>query len=552
MAPADESNGSPWLPPGVADGLLLDEADPWWEAPEPVEPADADTLFGPPDPASRSLAGHWTAVTWAAKELRDGSRSGFEERGLLDVQAPGPVLAAFTSDAFDEGLARLNDDELAGVIAAVRKLSSWQAGLELTAISELDRRRQASARPGSSRDQDHINTELALSLTMTERSAGALVELARGVARLSGVQTALLAGKIDRARAAVFAEELAALDIILANAIVAALVGPAARMTTAQLRAAIRRLILELFPGAMRERAARARRLARVEAWPEISGNAGLAGRELSPADVITADKRITAMARALKAAGSALTMDELRAAAFVGLLTGRDPAVTLPEGNTVSPGTDAGGPATDGPAGLWSALTGSVQLTLPLKTWLGWSDSPGEVRGYGPLPGDICRDLAKRVTGPGARWCLTLTGEDGRAAAHACARAGPGPPGAGTQEWLAGLNLAWLEHGTCGHSRQTVAYRPGRTLRHLINIRQRTCANPICRRPAEECDLDHTIPYDQGGRTCECNLAPVCRRHHRCKQAPGWQLAQSEPGYLIWTAPSGRSYPGQPDLYPI
>ncbi len=25
--------------------------------------------------------------------------------------------------------------------------------------------------------------------------------------------------------------------------------------------------------------------------------------------------------------------------------------------------------------------------------------------------------------------------------------------------------------------------------------------------RPARGCDLDHTIPWDQHGRTCECNL---------------------------------------------
>ena len=31
-----------------------------------------------------------------------------------------------------------------------------------------------------------------------------------------------------------------------------------------------------------------------------------------------------------------------------------------------------------------------------------------------------------------------------------------------------------------------------------------------------------HTIPYEHGGRTCECNLSPLCRSHHGAKQAPG------------------------------
>ena len=60
---------------------------------------------------------------------------------------------------------------------------------------------------------------------------------------------------------------------------------------------------------------------------------------------------------------------------------------------------------------------------------------------------------------------------------------------------------------------------------------------------PAIRCDEDHTLPYDQGGRTCECNLALLCRRHHRAKQARGWQLTQPEPGTMLWITPSGRGY---------
>ncbi|HEY0717463.1 MAG TPA: HNH endonuclease signature motif containing protein [Streptosporangiaceae bacterium] len=59
----------------------------------------------------------------------------------------------------------------------------------------------------------------------------------------------------------------------------------------------------------------------------------------------------------------------------------------------------------------------------------------------------------------------------------------------------------------------------------------------------ASVCDDDHTIPFDQGGRTCQCNLGPLCRRHHRVKQARGWRLEQPEPGVFTWTMPSGRVY---------
>jgi hypothetical protein len=96
---------------------------------------------------------------------------------------------------------------------------------------------------------------------------------------------------------------------------------------------------------------------------------------------------------------------------------------------------------------------------------------------------------------------------------------------------------------GCCDHALETPAYQPTPTLRHLAGIRHNTCVFPGCRRPAAQCDDDHTIPYDQGGKTCLCNLAPLCRHHHQVKQAPGWTLQQTSPGVLTWTAPSGRRY---------
>ena len=109
-----------------------------------------------------------------------------------------------------------------------------------------------------------------------------------------------------------------------------------------------------------------------------------------------------------------------------------------------------------------------------------------------------------------------------------------------------------YLQAGTCTHQREAPGYRPPPALRHLITIRQRTCAEPGCQRPAHRCDIDHTIAYGQGGRTCECNCAPLCRHAHRAKQAPGWHLDQPEPGVMIWTLPSGRTYTTRPDPYPI
>jgi hypothetical protein len=110
---------------------------------------------------------------------------------------------------------------------------------------------------------------------------------------------------------------------------------------------------------------------------------------------------------------------------------------------------------------------------------------------------------------------------------------------------------MKWFESAGCAHQRQSTAYRPPSALQHLIRVRQQTCAFPGCRRPAGQCDLDHTTPFQRGGLTCECNLAPLCRAHHQAKQAPGWHLRQLRPGVLAWTTPSGRTYTKGPTVYP-
>jgi len=196
--------------------------------------------------------------------------------------------------------------------------------------------------------------------------------------------------------------------------------------------------------------------------------------------------------------------------------------------------------------------LTGRINLVMPLSTWAGLCDQPGEAAGYGPQDAATCRDLAA-MTDTKTRWCLTVTDEQGRAVAHACARDGP-PRGQPAIRWAAGLRakLDYLQAGRCSHGRQSEAYQPPDRLAHLIRIRQPTCSFPGCRRAAARCDLDHTVPFDQGGRTCECNMAPLCRRHHRAKQAARWHLAQDQPGHLTWQLPHQRTYQTEPETYPV
>ena len=81
-----------------------------------------------------------------------------------------------------------------------------------------------------------------------------------------------------------------------------------------------------------------------------------------------------------------------------------------------------------------------------------------------------------------------------------------------------------------------------------ITAVRDRTCVFPWCTRSARRCDTDHTIPASRGGPTCPCNLAPLCRRHHRIKTHGGWTYTTLEPGHYLWTSKHGYSYLRDPD----
>ncbi len=288
-----------------------------------------------------------------------GTGAGFAADGQLDRLAPGPELAGFAQNASAAGLGTLSDDALVGVLQAWRRLASWAAAGELAAVAELDRRRRAEVAAGAdSHLAEHVGDELAAALTLTTRSADALLDTACGLARLPLTRAALATGQIDRARALVITEGVSCLSDAHAAVVETAVIGRAPGQTSGQLRAATQRAILAVDPAAAERRREEARKDARVEVWDERSGTAALAGRDLPPADVLAADKRIDALARQLKSAGQEESLSELRAQVYLALLRGQ-PVEGHTSGEPPGPGTthsgsrnDRDGSAVPGPGG--------------------------------------------------------------------------------------------------------------------------------------------------------------------------------------------------------
>ena len=54
---------------------------------------------------------------------------------------------------------------------------------------------------------------------------------------------------------------------------------------------------------------------------------------------------------------------------------------------------------------------------------------------------------------------------------------------------------------------------------------------------------VDHTIPFDQGGETAIGNYGPMTTRHHRIKTHGRWQVKQPFPGIYLYQDPHGTYY---------
>ena len=95
--------------------------------------------------------------------------------------------------------------------------------------------------------------------------------------------------------------------------------------------------------------------------------------------------------------------------------------------------------------------------------------------------------------------------------------------------------------------------YRPSRALDLAVRAPDVTCRFPGCRRAASGrgsgTDLDHTVPWPEGP-TSASNLAVLCRRHHRLKHSPDWQVTLHADGAMTWITPTGRRYQSEPWQY--
>jgi hypothetical protein len=171
------------------------------------------------------------------------------------------------------------------------------------------------------------------------------------------------------------------------------------------------------------------------------------------------------------------------------------------------------------------SVVPFTVSLTMPMSVFLGLSDHPAQLDGYGPIAAGLARQMAADA-----------------------ARHTPG-----TTTWR--CVVTHDEHGTVlgvGRPIRTPLHDPPPRLAELIRTAEPFCCFPGCRIQARRrCELDHRVPYEKGGPTCSCNVQPLCKRHHRLKGTGLVTVRTVSPehdstvplGTVEWTSRSGLTY---------
>ena len=406
----------------------------------------------------------------------------FSQDGAADGLRPGPWLAALAGEAV-ANLDRVDEGQLLGVTSAARRLAAHAGYLELMAVAEFARRRDAQLEAAKargdrvrSRDGEYAAEELGFEMSATAYSAAILIDMAQNIAdRLPSTREGMAAGLIDRDRARVISNATLHLPDELAAVADEVLAAAAAQLRLADLQQKAARLEARLDPEGVRARKEERKRDRRVELRREDSGAASLAGRELDPAEALTGKASIDAEAARLRNAGLPGTLGQIRAMILMDRIHQRsswDRLAARPEaepgedrdpaspdtGNPADPREEADHPTDpprddprhdpyrdgrlpdgegdeddddvidedddEGRPGGTTPMPALINITIPAGTLLGWSQTPADAGTWGLMDADTVRDLIKAASRhPRTRWCYTVTGPGGEAIAHACAR---------------------------------------------------------------------------------------------------------------------------------
>ena len=402
----------------------------------------------------------------------------------LDQMPPGPVLAGFLATI---DVTRVSGFDRIVVLRAQQRMASHYSARVYRAMAAVVDAMGACDDQGTPEHAaEYAAAEVRAALHLTRRAADVEVVFALDLRdRLPRLAAMLESGEIDVRRARTIERGTLHLTESAARSVVDRIAEVASNLTTGQIAVRVRRLSIEADPDEADARYAESIADRRVVMEPSETGTANLLGLDLPPHRVAFLTRRINKMARNLRGSGETRTMDQLRADVFLDLLAGKTRKAE-------SKGVD----------------NGVVDIRVDLDTLTGLTNHAGELGGYGPVISDIARQLA--AEGERCEWRYTIVD---------------------------------TETGNTVHN-GTTRRRPTAGQRRTVESRDPTCVFPGCRMPATDCDLDHRIPWSEGGPTTVRHLAPLCRHDHiTVRHNAGWTYMRLPNAEYQWTSSLGHTY---------
>jgi hypothetical protein len=411
----------------------------------------------------------------------------------LDATPPGSDLTALL-DTVDPH--QVHPSERVALLRAAARQESWlfaRRSAVLATMGELDR----EGRPLD--DEDWAREDVATTLRVHPLSANSQLHAARHlVTHLPATFSAVASGALGVTSTKVLTELTSGLDREHAAEVEQRVLPRALAQTPGRLRSVTRREVAKVDPEAFADRVRAARQTKSISRNVFEDGVAEL--RIGLPSDDLTLVwGYLTRKAEEPVPVGDDRDKDTRRVDALLDLV------------RTALGGTpQAGAPAGSDARGSEPLL----QVVIDLPDLLALRDRPATLVGAGPLPADLVRawatdcDWQRLVRDPVSGHLLDL----------------------GTRR-----------------------YRPSPELVRYLQMRDRTCRFPGCTQRARRCDLDHTVPHGaEGGATAACNLACLCRRHHRLKTFTDWHYQLHSDGSTTWIDPRGSRYrEPAPDAHP-
>jgi Domain of unknown function (DUF222) len=371
----DRRRGSDPNPEGSADTGPAPPCYP--QGPQP-EPPTADGLPAGLDYAAL-VAG--LAASGALSADPDDQDAEFaewqaaEEEGRLGRADPA-VVAAVAVEHMVPGAAqagwlevaaaaagRLDENALAGVAIAARRAASRAAAAELAAVAQItaraaaaDRRigLQADGRPG--RVCADAVGQIELALRLTAYGAQEWADLAVTLTwRLPATGQALARGDIDLDRAQLIAQATSVLTQQQAREVEEQILPVAGGLARTYLRERLARAVIAADPEGADRRREQAERHADVRLHADHDQTATITGSKLPQIHAAAALAKLTALARACKAAGMPGSLGFHRAQAMIGLILGTMPPTppaedAPPDQPPPDPGSGPGGAGDGGP----------------------------------------------------------------------------------------------------------------------------------------------------------------------------------------------------------